>query len=176
MQFEFLKLDVKTAVHPMTNATVYDLVSTQLYLDHQQIFDVLEHIVVMAFVPIFNFVIVVIATSATVVQLKRVIVWRKRASTNVDGTEVKCYIFKQFLLLLLLALVVVGFLFLSCLLISLFLSPSPPTLFPVFLVFLFLLPFHQNYPLVICQKCQYSTWDHPVNTVVFFYSSNFSLY
>ena len=91
MWFEFLKLDVKTSVHPMTNATVYDLVSTKLYLDHPQVFDVLEHIVVMAIVPIFNFVIVVVATSATVVQLKRVIVWRQRASTNVDGTEVGCF-------------------------------------------------------------------------------------
>ena len=124
MWFEFLKLDVKSSVHPMTNATVYDLVSTQLYLDHPQIFDVLEHIVIMAIVPIFNFIIVLVATSATVVQLKRVIVWRQRASTNVDGTEVKCYIFLKFLLLLLLALVVVGFLFILPL--NLIISIPPP--------------------------------------------------
>ena len=75
-------------IHPETNATRYDMVSTQLYHDHPQVFDVLESIVIMAVIPIFTFVVVVVATTATVVQLKRVIDWRQRASTNVDGTEV----------------------------------------------------------------------------------------
>ena len=70
---------------------MYDLVSTQIYLDNSQVFDVLENIIIMAVIPISTFVVVVVATSATVVQLKRVIVWRQRASTNVDGTEVVCY-------------------------------------------------------------------------------------
>ena len=81
-------MDVKALVHPGTNATVYDLVSTPLYLDNFLVFDVLENIVIMAIIPVFTFVVVVIATSATVVQLKRVIVWRQKASTNADGTEV----------------------------------------------------------------------------------------
>ena len=80
---------MKATVHPLTNATMYDLVSTQLYLDNPEIFDVLENIVIMAIIPIFTFVVVVVATSATVVQLKRVIVWRQRASAKVDGTEVR---------------------------------------------------------------------------------------
>ena len=75
-------------IHPRTNVTMYDLVSTQLYHDHPQVFDVLENIVIMAIIPILTFVVVVVATTATVVQLKRVIDWRQRASTNVDGTEV----------------------------------------------------------------------------------------
>ena len=75
-------------VHTKTNVTVYDLVSTQLYHDHPQVFDVLENVVIMAVIPIFTFVVVVVATTATVVQLKRVIDWRQRASTNVAGTEV----------------------------------------------------------------------------------------
>ena len=75
-------------IHPGTNVTMYDLVSTQLYHDHPQVFDVLENIVIMAIIPILTFVVVVVATTATVVQLKRVIVWRQRASANVDGTEV----------------------------------------------------------------------------------------
>ena len=86
--FESLKLDVKLSVHPVTNATMYEMVSTQLYLDHPQVFDVLENIVIMAIIPITTFVVVVVATLATVVQLKRVIVWRQRASANVDGIEV----------------------------------------------------------------------------------------
>ena len=79
---------MKQLVHPATNVTVYDMVSTQFYLDHPEVFDVLENIVIMTIIPISTFVVVVVATSATVVQLKRVIVWRQRASTNVDGTEV----------------------------------------------------------------------------------------
>ena len=70
---------------------MYDLVSTQLYLDHPQVFDVLENIVIMNVIPISTFVVVVVATSATVVQLKRVITWRQRASANVEGTEVVWY-------------------------------------------------------------------------------------
>ena len=81
---------MKLTVHPETNATMYELVPTQLYLDQPEVFDVLENIVIMSLIPIFTFVVVVVATSATVVQLKRVIVWRQRASTNVDGTEVWC--------------------------------------------------------------------------------------
>ena len=79
-------------VHPEINATLYELVPTQLYLDHPHVFDVVENIVIMAIFPIFNFIVVVVATSATVVQLKRVIVWRQRTSTNVDGTEVGFYV------------------------------------------------------------------------------------
>ena len=67
---------------------MYELVSTQLYLDNSQVFDVLENIVIMAVIPISTFVVVVVATAATVVQLKRVITWRQRASANVEGTEV----------------------------------------------------------------------------------------
>ena len=84
-------MDVKAIVHPVTNTTVYDLVPTQLYLDHPEIFDILENVILMAVIPIFSYAAVVITTSATVVQLKRVIVWRQRASANVDGTEVWCY-------------------------------------------------------------------------------------
>ena len=82
---------VKQSVHPATNATTFDLVSTQLYLHNPGIFDVLENIVNMNIIPISTFVVVVVATSATVVQLKRVIVWRQGASANVDGTEVVCH-------------------------------------------------------------------------------------
>ena len=67
---------------------MYGLVSTRLYEDHPRVFDVLENIVIMVIIPISTFVVVVIATSSTVVQLKRVIVWRQRASTTVDGAEV----------------------------------------------------------------------------------------
>ena len=68
---------------------MYDLVSSQLYLDNAQVFDVLENIVIMAVILISTFVVV--ATSATVVQLKRAITWRQRASANVSGTEVGCW-------------------------------------------------------------------------------------
>ena len=80
---------MKATVHPLTKATLYDLVSTQLYLDNPEVFDVLENVVIMAIIPISTFVVVVVATSVTVVQLKRVIVWRQRASAKVDGTEVR---------------------------------------------------------------------------------------
>ena len=89
--FHLLKSDVKPLVLPVINHTVYELVSTQLYLDNYQVFDVLENIVIMAIIPICSFVVVVVATAATVVQLKRVITWRQRASASVDGTEVACY-------------------------------------------------------------------------------------
>ena len=81
-------MNVKQIIHPVTNATMYDIVTTQLYHDHPEVFDVLENIVLMTLIPISTFVVVVVATTATVVQLKRVIDWRQRASTNVDGTEV----------------------------------------------------------------------------------------
>ena len=86
-----LKMEVKKSVHPATNATVYDLVSSQLYLDNSQFFDVLENTLITTTIPIFTFVVVTVATSVTVVQLKRVIVWRQTASASVDGTEVGCY-------------------------------------------------------------------------------------
>ena len=76
-------------IHPETNITMYNLVSTQLYLDHSKFFDVVENVVIMAIIPISTFVVVVVATSVTVVQLKRVILWRQRASASVDGTEVE---------------------------------------------------------------------------------------
>ena len=81
-------MDVKALVHPVTNITTYDLVSTRLYLDHPQVFDLLENIIIMAIIPISTFVVVVVATFATVVQLKRVMVWRQRATTSIDGVEV----------------------------------------------------------------------------------------
>ena len=81
-------MDVKKLVHPETNATMYDLVSTQLYLDNAQVFDVLENIFIMAIIPVSTFVVVVVATSATVLQLKRVIVWRKKASSNSNDGKV----------------------------------------------------------------------------------------
>ena len=83
-----MQVEAKQTVLPGTNVTMYELVSSQMYLDNPQVFDVLENIVITAIIPISNFVIVVVATSATVVQLKRVITWRKRASANVDGAEV----------------------------------------------------------------------------------------
>ena len=79
---------MKASVHPETNVTEYGLVSTPLYLDHPQVFDVLENIVIMALIPISTFVVVIVATTATVVQLKRVIDWRQRASAKADDTEV----------------------------------------------------------------------------------------
>jgi len=81
-------MEVEPMIHPETNITMYNLVSTQLYLDHPQFFDVVENVVIMAIIPISTFVVVV-ATSVTVVQLKRVILWRQRASAIVDGTEVE---------------------------------------------------------------------------------------
>ena len=83
-------MDVKLSVHTGNNATVYELVSTPLYKEHPHVFDVLENIVIMVIIPISTFVVVVVATFATVAQLKRVIVWRQRASANVDKTEVRC--------------------------------------------------------------------------------------
>ena len=76
-------------IHPETNITMYNLVSAQFYLDHHQFFDVVENVVIMAIIPISTFVVVVVATSVTVVQLKRIILWRKGASASADGTEVK---------------------------------------------------------------------------------------
>ena len=84
-----MQVEAKKTVLPGTNTTMYELVSTQLYLDNVHVFDVLENIVIAAIIPISNFVVVVVATSATVVQLKRVITWRQRASANVGGTEVE---------------------------------------------------------------------------------------
>ena len=89
--FHLLKSDVKPLVLPVINHTMYELVSTQLYLDNYQVIDVLENIVIMAIIPICSFVVVVVATAATVVQLKRVVTWRQIASANVDGTEVARY-------------------------------------------------------------------------------------
>ena len=83
---------MKVTVHPETNVTVYGLMSTRLYHDHPQVFDVLENMVLATLIPIVTFVVVVVATTATVVQLKRVIDWRQKASANVDGTEVWSYL------------------------------------------------------------------------------------
>ena len=59
-------------------------------MHNSQVFDVLENIVIMAIIPFVAFVVVVVATSATVVQLKRVIVWRQKAIAQAVGTEVMC--------------------------------------------------------------------------------------
>ena len=90
--FERTQLDMVAVTHTGTNATMYTVVPRQLYLDNPQVFDVLENIVIMNVIPISTFVVVVVATTATVVQLKRIIVWRQRASTSADGTEVGYYI------------------------------------------------------------------------------------
>ena len=82
-------MEVEAMVHPETNITLYNLAPTQLYLDHPQFFDVVENIIIMAIIPISTFVVVVVATSVTVVQLKRVILWRQGASASADGTEVE---------------------------------------------------------------------------------------
>ena len=82
-----MKLEVKKSIHPVTNATVYDLVSSQLYLDNSQFFDVLENVVITTTFPIITFIVVVVSTSVTVVQLKRVIVWRLKAGPRVERTE-----------------------------------------------------------------------------------------
>ena len=87
-----MKLAVKLVVHPETNVTMYDLASTQLYQHDPEVFDVLENMLIGTIIPVVTFVVVVVATTATVVQLKRVIDWRQRASTNVDGTEVWSYL------------------------------------------------------------------------------------
>lgn len=79
---------MKLLVDPKTNATVYELVPTRLFMDNPLVFDVMEHIVIMAIIPIFTFVVVVVATTLTVLQLKRVVVWRQRASTKVERKEV----------------------------------------------------------------------------------------
>ena len=83
-------MDAKLVVHPETNVTTYDLVATQLY--HPEVFDLLDNMLIGTIIPIVTFVVVVVATTATVVQLKRVIDWRQRASANVDGTEVWSYL------------------------------------------------------------------------------------
>ena len=85
-----MQLDVKLTVHPETNVTMYELVSTQLYRDNPHVFDDLRNTVITSLIPISTFVVVVVATSATVVQLKRAITWRQRASTSPEGTEVGC--------------------------------------------------------------------------------------
>ena len=82
-------MKVEPTVHPVTNITIYNLAPTQLYLDHPQFFDVVENIIIMAIIPISTFAVVVVATTVTVVQLKRVILWRQGASASADGTEVK---------------------------------------------------------------------------------------
>ena len=88
MLFERFQVNVKELFQLETNATVYDLVSTRFYLDYPEVFDVLENIVTTSLIPIFTFVIVVVATIATVLQLKLVIVWRQRASTKIEGRKV----------------------------------------------------------------------------------------
>ena len=90
MFFEPIKLAVRASIHPETNSTMYDLVSTRLYEKHPHFFDVLENIVIMIVIPVSTFIVVVVTTTATVLQLKRVIVWRQGASTSVNGTEVGC--------------------------------------------------------------------------------------
>ena len=79
---------MKLLVDPKTNATVYELVPTRLFMDNPLVFDVMEHIVIMAIIPILTLVVVVVATTLTVLQLKRVVVWRQRASTKVERKEV----------------------------------------------------------------------------------------
>ena len=83
------KLQVKAVVQPETNDTMYKMVSTQLYQENSRVFDGLDELIAVG-LPICNFVVVVVATSATVVQLKRVIAWRQGASASADGTEVRC--------------------------------------------------------------------------------------
>ena len=84
-------MNVEATVHPETNTTMYNLVPKQLYLNNPQFFDVVENVVIMALIPIFTFVIVVVATSVTVVQLKCVIVWRLKAGPRVERTEVESH-------------------------------------------------------------------------------------
>ena len=84
-----MKLEVKAVVQSETNDTMYRMVSTQLYQENSRVFDGLDELIAVG-LPICNFVIVAVATSATVVQLKRVIAWRQGASANADGTEVVC--------------------------------------------------------------------------------------
>ena len=63
-------MKVEPTVHQETNIAMY-------YLDHPHFFDVVENIVIITISPISTFVVVVVATSVTVVQLGRVIIWKQ---------------------------------------------------------------------------------------------------
>ena len=63
-------MKVEPTVHTETSIAVYNL-------DHPHFFDVVENIIIIAISPISTFVVVVVATSVTVVQLGRVIIWKQ---------------------------------------------------------------------------------------------------
>ena len=72
---------MEPTVHPETNIAMYNLASTQLsgaphFFDvvKNNFFHVVKNIVIIDISPISTFVVVVVATSVTVVQLGRVIV------------------------------------------------------------------------------------------------------
>ncbi|XP_076464107.1 uncharacterized protein LOC143296183 [Babylonia areolata] len=79
-----LKLDVRLVTDSLTNLSEYRLVSSAMYARNAALFDVIEHAIVMNGVPLMSVVVVGVCTCITIVQLKRVIVWRKNASSAVS--------------------------------------------------------------------------------------------
>nr|KAG5709228.1 hypothetical protein BaRGS_017980 [Batillaria attramentaria] len=79
-----LQMYVGDGVAPVSNRTTYRLRSTRLYLDNRLLFDFLENTVIMAVIPFLTFIVVVVATTVTVIQLKRAISWRKKSTAGAD--------------------------------------------------------------------------------------------
>ena len=80
-----LKVDVQLVNDFVTNTSEYKLVPSVLYLDDPVVFDVIEMTIVMNVIPLFNFVVVGLATIVTVVQLRRMMAWRSNTSTAKDS-------------------------------------------------------------------------------------------
>ena len=105
-----LKVNVQKVTSPFTNASDYKLVLSEMYRDNPVLFDTIEKTFVSNVVPLFNFVVVGLATIVTVVQLRRMIAWRSNTSTAKDSVMTR----QQVALVKMLVIVSTIFILTSC--------------------------------------------------------------
>ncbi|XP_025113408.1 uncharacterized protein LOC112575646 [Pomacea canaliculata] len=65
----------------------FGLVSSELFMNNQVFFTVLENIVMMNVIPIATFVVVAVCTALTVVKLRAAMTWRKTTSCSSEGGQ-----------------------------------------------------------------------------------------
>ncbi|XP_025101169.1 probable G-protein coupled receptor 32 [Pomacea canaliculata] len=84
-----LKLSVASVPRANSNQVDYKLGVTKLYLQNQYVFDIVENTIIMTVIPFTTYIVVVLATAVTVVQLNRALAWRQMWGSSVSSSTAR---------------------------------------------------------------------------------------